>query len=74
MDELQYHSRRLVQEEAAARTANCHAARERHRELADAYRLRCLVLTKFSPFGICARPVSATEERNPSLASAHEDA
>jgi len=36
-----YFLRRALQEEEAARTATCDAARERHRILADAYRLEC---------------------------------
>ena len=36
-----YFLRRALQEEEAARTARCDAARERHRILADAYRLEC---------------------------------
>lgn len=36
-----YYLRRIVQEQEAASHAGCAEARERHEELADAYRLRC---------------------------------
>lgn len=39
MDDLEYYRRRLEQEEVAVRRATSKAARERHRELAEAYRL-----------------------------------
>lgn len=35
-----YYLHRIVQEEDAARKTNCAEARERHEELAEAYRLR----------------------------------
>jgi hypothetical protein len=41
--EYEYCKRRLRQEEKAARSASCAAARERHEELAEAYRLRTLL-------------------------------
>lgn len=40
MNELEYFRRRLLQEEEAARNATCQVARDRHEELAEAYRLR----------------------------------
>lgn len=36
-----YYLRRALQEQEAARTATCRKARDRHEELAAAYRLRC---------------------------------
>lgn len=36
-----YYLRRAFQEDEAARAATCEAARERHLELAAAYRFRC---------------------------------
>ena len=36
-----YYARRAAQEDAAAAIAGCEAARDRHEELANAYRLRC---------------------------------
>ena len=36
-----YYLRRIVQEQEAASQASCAEARERHEELAEAYRLRC---------------------------------
>jgi hypothetical protein len=38
-----YYLKRIVQEQEAARRATCPAARERHDELAAAYRLRCQI-------------------------------
>lgn len=38
-----YYLKRIVQEQEAARRASCPAARERHDELAAAYRLRCQI-------------------------------
>jgi len=43
-DDLSYFRRRMVQEEAATRNAAGPQARERHMELAAAYRLRCRLL------------------------------
>ena len=40
LDEELYYRRRLFEEEAAIRRSTCLAARERHEELASAYRLR----------------------------------
>lgn len=40
-DDHDYYERRARQEEAAASSATCDVARERHQELADAYRFRC---------------------------------
>ena len=39
-DDERYYRRRLREEEDAAKTATCPAARERHEELAGAYRVR----------------------------------
>lgn len=38
-----YYLRRIVQEQEAAKMAVCREARERHDELAAAYRLRCQI-------------------------------
>lgn len=43
-EDLAYFRRRAIQEEQAMRHAACHAARERHQELADAYHFRCRAL------------------------------
>lgn len=43
-DDYAYFRSRAVQEEEAARSAACDAARERHLELADAYRARCILI------------------------------
>lgn len=40
LDEKLYYRRRVFEEEVAIRRATCLAARERHEELASAYRLR----------------------------------
>lgn len=41
LDDRAYYLRRALQEDAAARIAGCEAARQRHLELAAAYRIRC---------------------------------
>ena len=41
LDDRTYFLRRALQEDAAARIAGCEAARQRHLELAAAYRIRC---------------------------------
>jgi hypothetical protein len=46
-----YYLRRILQEQEAARVAMCPEARERHEELADAYRLRCRMDSE-PPFAI----------------------
>ena len=38
--DMEYYRRRLRQEEEAVKSASCEAARQRHQELAEAYRLR----------------------------------
>lgn len=38
--DIEYYRKRLLQEEEAIRSASCEAARQRHQELAEAYRLR----------------------------------
>lgn len=43
-DDYRYYSRRVVQEDKAARVAVCLSARLRHEELADAYRTRCALI------------------------------
>lgn len=43
-DDYRYYATRARQEEEAASNAGCDAARERHQELADAYRFRCSLL------------------------------
>ena len=41
VNDRDYYLRRALQEQEAARNAACLPARERHEELAKAYRLRC---------------------------------
>lgn len=41
MEDYLYYSRRANEEDSAARSASCVAARLRHEELAGAYRARC---------------------------------
>lgn len=41
MEDYRYYSRRATEEDSAARSAACLAARLRHKELAEAYRARC---------------------------------
>lgn len=40
-DDRAYYLKRTLQEQEAARNASCPEARERHEELANAYRHRC---------------------------------
>lgn len=42
-DDYAYYRSRALQEDEAARGAACEAARNRHRRLADAYRIRCIL-------------------------------
>lgn len=56
-DDYDYYSVRAQQEDAAALRAACDAARERHEELADAYRLRCQLIRGLFP-GAMPKPVS----------------
>lgn len=42
-DDLNYYRRRALQEDECVRKATCEQARDRHLELAFAYRLRCAV-------------------------------
>ena len=44
-----YFLRRVLQEERAARSATCPEARDRHEELAAAYRLRCRLSAEEPP-------------------------
>lgn len=44
MDDQTYYRRRTREEEEAARIATCREARDRHDELASAYRLRARLL------------------------------
>lgn len=60
MDELQYFTRRLTQEATAALAATCEPARQRHQELAEAYRLRVHLLTNSPPQAITNQPKVAT--------------
>ena len=66
-DDYGYYAIRARQEDAAARVAACHAARERHEELAEAYRLRCqLIRGLFSttiPEGSLKEPSSGFHAR-----------
>ena len=48
-DDYDYYAVRARQEDQAALHAACVAARERHEELADAYRLRCELLRGLFP-------------------------
>lgn len=41
IEDYDYYARRACQEDEAASNSACNAARERHQELANAYRLRC---------------------------------
>jgi len=45
LEDLAYYRRRAAQEDEAARSAACQAARDRHLELAEAYRARCATIT-----------------------------
>ena len=45
VQDIEYFQRRLRQEEEAVKRASSGAARERHRELAEAYRLRTRLAT-----------------------------
>lgn len=45
-EDLLYFRRRALEEQQAARLAACDAARHRHDELADMYRLRVAMLSK----------------------------
>lgn len=44
LHDFQYYTRRALQEDEAAASATCEEARDRHQELADAYRLRCSLI------------------------------
>lgn len=46
VDDLEYYRQRQSQEEEAARAASCPEARERHEELAEAYRLRTRLIVE----------------------------
>jgi hypothetical protein len=45
-DDASYFRRRALQEQVAAARAKCQAARDRHDELATAYRFRVAMLTE----------------------------
>lgn len=63
LDDYSYYRSRAFQEEEAARSAACDAARERHLELADAYRARCIFILAGMYTGAPAadgRPVNRT--------------
>ena len=42
-DDLSYYRKRALQEDECVRKATCTQARDRHLELASAYRIRCAV-------------------------------
>ena len=42
-DDLSYYRKRALQEDECVRKATCEQARDRHLELASAYRIRCAV-------------------------------
>jgi hypothetical protein len=44
IDDLRYFARRATEEDVAGKNATCAAARERHEEMADMYRLRGAIL------------------------------
>lgn len=44
LDDYNYYRSRAFQEEEAGRSAACDAARQRHLQLADAYRDRCILI------------------------------
>lgn len=69
MDDLQYYQRRLAHERQAVRDAACQAARERHEKLAEAYQLRCLLLTKVRPFRPASGDRSVPAIERPTLAT-----
>lgn len=61
-DDYQYYAMRARQEEKAALIATCDAARERHEELAEAYRFRCELIRDLS------RPIGAGPHQAPEQA------
>lgn len=44
-----YYAMRAQQEDEAVLRASCDAARERHQEMADAYRFRCEMISSLGP-------------------------
>jgi len=54
-DDYTYFRRRIVEEEAATRNTASPQARERHRELAAAYRLRCSLIEELISKGVGKR-------------------
>ena len=71
-----YFRRRIVEEEAGTRNAASPQARERHREFAAAYRLRCSLIEELISNGVgkriaitsdqekmCAKPESSLDSR-----------
>ena len=66
-DDYQYYAMRAQQEDEAALGASCDAARERHQELADAYRLRCELIRGLFPTdqSDSAPPDQPTSRREP---------
>jgi hypothetical protein len=68
-DEELYYRRRLFEEETAIRRATCLAARDRHEELASAYRLRLRYAGAPHPFiastrGLTAEPAQDDNTRS----------
>jgi hypothetical protein len=49
IDDLRYFAQRATEEDVAAKNATCAAARERHEEMADMYRLRGPILKPDQP-------------------------
>ena len=43
LDDISYFARRAREEDQAAKQATCAVARERHEEMEDAYRFRCML-------------------------------
>lgn len=68
-DDYSYFRRRVVEEEAATRNAAGPLARERHGELAAAYRLRCGLIEKLIGKGavrqIGAKPLARNSHEPP---------
>jgi len=65
MDDQTYYLRRVRQEDEAARAATCREARDRHDELASAYRFRAHLLISCpadAPSSSRDRPLASTLE------------
>lgn len=69
-DDYEYYLRRVGLEERAVANATCTVARDRHQELADAYRLRCSLILELNKFGSAPTVIAhPTNTRQPIVSS-----